>query len=204
MSVPVSDEGDRASNAVLKAIITSILEHHREPSPPALVGLLSLAMQQGRLDQLAELSDSANHLDMVLVALRRALRRHHGRSGELDTQSLPDDKIRFFGATTFGPAAAIMEGCNLADQSAEPFLPSPHMMYRIVGPTFYLHHRLRFLLPCARSQWCAGGSAHPMFVDRWGSDTTEARSEIGDARSKTGGETGHVDERSRVTGERAG
>jgi hypothetical protein len=102
-----------AADALVEPVILALLQYHRMPAPsPQALGDLVAAMHAESFAPLAQLSDSIfNHPHGVILALRRAWLRHHGRLEEAPVRTAIDAVAvnRILRSATFGEAAFILE-----------------------------------------------------------------------------------------------
>ncbi|KAJ6575467.1 hypothetical protein B0H19DRAFT_1255018 [Mycena capillaripes] len=100
-----------AADALAQPDLLALIAYHHVslPTPQALADLVS-AMHADSFARLAELSDSTfNFPNGLLLALRRAWRRHHERLEEGPDTMDQDATVRVFRCATFGEVAVILE-----------------------------------------------------------------------------------------------
>ncbi|KAJ6600175.1 hypothetical protein B0H10DRAFT_2196413 [Mycena sp. CBHHK59/15] len=98
-----------AADAVAHPLVLNLFAYHRVAAPPPDITDLVNAMHDETFSRLAQLADTRDYPNGLLLALRRAWRRYHerpeGSAGTLDHNALN----RVLRCSTFGEVAFILE-----------------------------------------------------------------------------------------------
>ncbi|KAF7341880.1 hypothetical protein MSAN_02043600 [Mycena sanguinolenta] len=101
-----------ATDALVKPIVTRLLEYHDQPVPPDELAHLINAFHEQQFVALPDFADARDYSHRLLLALRHEWRRYHCRPNESKTAQFQrgDGVLRVQSASTFGEAARILEG----------------------------------------------------------------------------------------------